>query len=74
MELMQVRRVAQILDVTRKRVYALIQEGRLEAVRIGPHQTRVTRDSLEDYVARLKQEAAAARPVMPASPRRRRLA
>lgn len=71
MELLHVRRVAQLLDVTRKRVYALIQEGRLEAVRLGPHQTRVTRDSLDAYVAALRREARANRPIAPSSSRHR---
>lgn len=52
-ELIRVDRVARILDVTKKRVYNLIAEGKLEAVKLGPRQTRVTRDSLESYLNRL---------------------
>ena len=52
-ELMRVQRVARILDVTKKRVYNLITEGKLEAVKLGPRQTRITKQSLEKYLARL---------------------
>ncbi len=52
-ELIRVDRVARILDVTKKRVYNLIAEGKLEAVKLGPRQTRVTKDSLESYLNRL---------------------
>ncbi|MCX7765725.1 MAG: helix-turn-helix domain-containing protein [Candidatus Sumerlaeia bacterium] len=52
-ELMRVDRVARILDVTKKRVYNLIAEGKLEAVKLGPRQTRITRESLESYINRL---------------------
>ena len=55
-ELLRVYRVAKILDVTKKRVYNLIQEGKLEAIKLGPRQTRITRQSLEDYVERLRKQ------------------
>lgn len=56
-ELIRVGRVARILDVTKKRVYNLIMEGKLEAVKLGPRQTRVTRASLETYIRRLIQHS-----------------
>lgn len=56
-ELIRVARVARILDVTKKRVYHLITEGKLEAVKLGPRQTRVTRASLEKYITRLIQHS-----------------
>ena len=48
--LMRVARVARILDVSKKRVYHLIMQGKLESVKLGPRQTRVTRESLERYI------------------------
>ena len=55
-ELLRVSRVAKWLDVTKKRVYHLIQEGKLEAVRLGPRQMRIPRDSLEAYMQHLRKE------------------
>ncbi|GAB4325962.1 MAG: hypothetical protein Kow0059_22190 [Candidatus Sumerlaeia bacterium] len=72
MDLMQIRRVAKILDVSPKRVYALIQEGRLEAVKLGPHLTRIPRASLEAFLAEAARRAAEDRPVPPVNPRRRK--
>ena len=56
-DLMRVDRVARVLDVTKKRVYNLILEGKLEAIKLGPRQTRVLRESLEQYINRLIQGA-----------------
>ena len=50
LELWKVARVAAHLDVTRKRVYTLIAEGRLEAMRLSRRGLRVTRRSVEAYV------------------------
>lgn len=60
-EFLQVASVAEWLGLTKKRVYALIQEGRLEALRFGPHQTRIPRQSVEALIARLAREHAAPR-------------
>jgi hypothetical protein len=49
-ELWRVGRVATHLDVTKKRVYALIQEGNLETMRLSPRGTRVLRRSVDAYV------------------------
>ena len=49
-ELYRVARVARILDCTRKQVYLLIQKGRLEAVRLGPRQIRITREAIEQLI------------------------
>ena len=49
-ELLRVKKVACVMDVTPKRVYNLIMEGKLEAVKLGPRQTRVTRQSLVRYI------------------------
>lgn len=54
-QLLRVPRVAKLLDVSKKRVYNLIQEGKLEAVNLGVRQTRITRESLEAYVERLRR-------------------
>lgn len=53
----RVERVARYLDISKKRVYQLVQEGRLEAIRLGPRQMRILRRSLEDYVATLLKRA-----------------
>jgi excisionase family DNA binding protein len=57
MEYWRVQRVARYLDVSRKRVYQLVAERRLEAVRLGPRQMRIARDSLEAYLERLRAQA-----------------
>lgn len=49
-ELWRVARVAAHLDVSRKRVYHLIREGRLEAVRLSRRSVRVMRRSVEAFV------------------------
>lgn len=59
--MLRVPRVAKLLDVSRKRVYQLIQEGRLEAVRLGPRQTRILRDSLDAYIEELRRRERIAR-------------
>jgi excisionase family DNA binding protein len=53
--LYRVPSVAKLLDVSRKRIYNLIQEGKLEAINLGIRQTRITRESLEAYVQRLRK-------------------
>lgn len=53
MELLAVARVAKLLDVSRKRVYQLIQLGRVESVKLSPRTTRVTRESVERLLQNL---------------------
>lgn len=60
-QMLRVPRVAKILDVSKKRVYQLIQEGRLDVVRLGPRQTRVLKDSFEAYIEHLKRQERIAR-------------
>ena len=55
-EYCRVERVARYLDVSNKRVYQLVQERRLRAVRLGPRQMRIARDSIEEYVKELMTE------------------
>ncbi|HNY27682.1 MAG TPA: helix-turn-helix domain-containing protein [Candidatus Sumerlaeota bacterium] len=50
-ELWRVYRVAKLLDVSRKRIYQMVQEGKLDAVRLGPRSMRITRDSIDRFVA-----------------------
>jgi len=54
-QLLRVPRVAKLLDVSKKRVYNLIAEGKLEAINLGVRQTRITRESLEAYIERLRR-------------------
>lgn len=42
--------VARRLNISPKRVYQLIREKRLAAVKFGPRQTRVLRASLDEYI------------------------
>ncbi len=42
--------VARILNCSCKHVYRLIQQGDLDAVRVGARQFRVTRDSLDELL------------------------
>lgn len=46
----RVSRVARHLDVSRKRVYQMVREGKLEAVRMGPRGLRVLVPSIEAYL------------------------
>jgi len=55
-QMLRVPRVATMLDVTKKRVYQMIHERRFEAVRLGPRQTRILKDSLEEYVEGLRRQ------------------
>jgi excisionase family DNA binding protein len=48
--LLTVRQVASILGISTKRIYALIREGRLQVVKLGPRQTRILKDSLETFI------------------------
>ncbi len=52
-ECWRVARVARVLDVSKKRVYQLVQERRLEAIRLGPRQMRILKRSVERFVGGL---------------------
>jgi excisionase family DNA binding protein len=54
-QMIRVANVAKLLDVSKKRIYNLITEGKLEAVNLGIRQTRITRESLDRYVSRLRK-------------------
>ncbi len=56
-KLLRVYRIARMLDISKKRVYSLVTEGKLEAVRLGPRQTRITKESLDRYLQRLLLES-----------------
>ena len=60
-QMLRVPRVAKMLDVSKKRIYQLIQEGRLEAIHVGPRQTRVLIASLEAFIEELKRRERVAR-------------
>jgi excisionase family DNA binding protein len=49
-ELWRVYRVAKLLDVSKKRVYQMVQEGKIDAVRLGPRSMRITRESIDIFV------------------------
>jgi excisionase family DNA binding protein len=54
-ELWSVARAAKFLDVSKKRVYQLIHQGRLESLKLSPRTTRVTRESVERLVVEAKK-------------------
>lgn len=49
-ELLSVTRVAKALGLSTKRVYKLVESGRLESLRPTPRTIRITRSSLEAFV------------------------
>lgn len=49
--LLRVRDVAEILGVSKVRVYQLIDEGRIPAVRISPRSIRVPRAAFDAWVS-----------------------
>lgn len=49
-DLLPVSTVAKRLCVSRKRVYQLIQSGRLDSLRPSPRSIRITRESLERFI------------------------
>jgi excisionase family DNA binding protein len=53
----RVTRVAAYLDVSKKRVYQMIDEGKLEAVSVGPRGTRVLRASIDRFLEGKKADA-----------------
>lgn len=57
-EAWRVWRVARALDVSRRRIYQLVREGRLQAIRLGPRQMRILRTSLEAYIEEQNQRQA----------------
>lgn len=50
----KVAKAAKFLDVSKKRIYNLIQEGRLEVVRLSPRSIRIKKSSIINYVTHLK--------------------
>ena len=56
MEYWRIDRVARYLDISKKRVYQLVQEQRLRAIRLGPRQMRIERRSLEEYLGELTRD------------------
>ncbi len=45
------RRLSQLLDMDRRRVYELLQTGELDSVRVGPRSRRVPRENLLRWLA-----------------------
>lgn len=68
--LMTVKQVSTELGVSRKRVYQMIQEGKLVSLRLAPRLLRITRESLEQFVTgAIEQEKAELGLDLPASGR-----
>jgi len=51
MELITVGDAASLLGISTKRIYQLIETGRLETLKLGPRTTRITRASLDAFLA-----------------------
>jgi excisionase family DNA binding protein len=49
-ELFSVPRVAQMLDITKKRTYQMVREGKLDAVRMTMRSMRITRSSIDRFI------------------------
>lgn len=58
--LLRVREAAEALRVGTNHVYALLEDGELEKIALGPRRTRVTLRSLEAYVSRMTEGAGTA--------------
>ena len=56
MELWRVYRVAKLLDVSRKRVYQMVREGKIDKVTLGPRSMRIVRSSVDRFIAQNSQE------------------
>ena len=49
-ELIYVKRAAEILCCTPKHIGTMVQDGRLEALKLGPRGIRVFKTSIEKYI------------------------
>lgn len=49
-EMWRVYRVAKLLDVSKKRIYQMVQEGKIDAIRLGPRSMRITRASIDKFI------------------------
>lgn len=49
-KLLRVYRVAELLDCSKRYIYALIESGKLDMVRLGPRGIRITSESLQIYL------------------------
>jgi excisionase family DNA binding protein len=58
-DLVTVHTAARRLSVSNKRIYQLIQSGRLDSLRLSPRALRITRESVERFIAEgVKKEKA----------------
>ncbi|OPZ12194.1 MAG: Helix-turn-helix domain protein [candidate division BRC1 bacterium ADurb.BinA364] len=60
-DFLSVAQVASWLGVSKKRIYRMIEEGALEALRFGPRQIRVRRASVETLIETRAERARMAR-------------
>jgi len=49
-------RVAKYLDCSRKHVYQLVAEGKLEAIKLGPRAIRISEISLRGFIEKMKMD------------------
>lgn len=59
MQLLRLQRVAFITDSSIRQVHQWCAEGRLKKVKIGPRSARITRDSLDRFIAEARDKARA---------------
>lgn len=55
-QLWRVYRVAKLLDVSKKRIYQMVREGKISAVKLGPRSMRITTESIDDFISRSTKE------------------
>ncbi len=48
--LIHVQQVARYLGVSRKRVYQMVSEGKLDSVRLSPRALRITESSINQFI------------------------
>lgn len=48
---LRVTRVAKMLDCRPRLVYEMVQDGKLEAIRLGPRGIRISEESVEQFVS-----------------------
>ena len=50
MNFLTIEKVAEILDISKQKVNALIKSGELKVLRIGPRSQRINVKDLEEYI------------------------
>ena len=54
-ELLTIEKVSEILHISKQKVKALIKNGELPAIVIGPRSRRISADDLNEYIKKSKK-------------------